>query len=130
MYGAVHARSPRSTGERLQATVASVQSSEEYVPRVGKHLSRCPEAALTRRASRHRRHTGSISRASLFLGALTRALTRHATIRTSGYEVNVSHASSGVPVSHAARSAFARMAGIRCLELWISPTRLFAGTVM
>jgi hypothetical protein len=36
------------------------------------------------------RYVGSISLGSLFFGVLTRVLTGHATIRSSGYGVNVS----------------------------------------
>ena len=40
-----------------------------------------------------------------------------ATIWVSGYCLITVKASSGVPVSHASRSSFARIAGIRCLTL-------------
>ena len=60
---------------------------------------------------------GAINSASLFFGVLTRLLTGVATMWVSGYCLSNWNALSGVVVSHASRSSFVRIAGMRCLTL-------------
>src|ERR1700722_8150701 len=72
---------------------------------------------------------GAINSASLFFGVLTRLLTGVATMWVSGYCFMTVNASSGAAVSQVSRSSLARMAGMRCLALWISAMSLLAGMV-
>src|ERR1700685_2494756 len=72
---------------------------------------------------------GAINSVSLFLGVFTRLLTGVATMWVSGYCFITVNASSGVAVSQVSRSSLARMAGMRCLTLWISAMSLLAGIV-
>ena len=65
-------------------------------------------------------YTGTINVASLFFGVLTRVLTAVATMWVSGYCLMSVNASAGAAVSQVSRSSTARIAGMRCLTLWIS----------
>ncbi len=99
----------------MQIGVFGQKFSRRMLKLIPRRFNRALLNALPYRGS-----TGSIKVASLFFCVFKRVLTGVATIWVSGYCFITLNASSWARVSHASRSSLVRIAGIRCLTLWIS----------